>query len=83
MAIDHKYGRVTTEHGTFGEDEPVVVFRAQDKRLLDVLAYYHLVCQQAGSPNHHLEGILEARDKVEAWQADHHIRVPTSDTLAD
>lgn len=83
MAIDPKYGRVTTEHGVFGEDEWVVVFRAQDETLLDVLAYYHLVCRSAGSPNHHLEGILKTRSKVEAWQADHHTRVPTSDSLAD
>lgn len=33
MAVDRKYGRVTLERGTIGEDEPVVVFRAQDKML--------------------------------------------------
>jgi hypothetical protein len=30
MAVDKKYGRVTLENGSIGEDEPVVVFRAQD-----------------------------------------------------
>jgi hypothetical protein len=29
VAVDRKYGRVTTERGTIGEDEPVIVFRAQ------------------------------------------------------
>ena len=32
MGIDAKYGRVTTERGDIGEDEPVVVFRAQDNQ---------------------------------------------------
>jgi hypothetical protein len=58
MAIDTKYGRVTTERGTIGEDEPVVVFRAQDELLPKVLAYYHQLCLEEGSPRHHLDGII-------------------------
>ncbi|HEY5484425.1 MAG TPA: hypothetical protein VIK31_11555 [Propionibacteriaceae bacterium] len=37
---DSTYGKVTTEHGTIGADEPVIVFRAKDKllpALLDAL----------------------------------------------
>lgn len=68
MAIDNKYGRVTFEHGTIGEDEPVVVFRANDILLPKVLMYYHLFCMKAGSPRHHLNLILDSLEKVRAWQ---------------
>lgn len=83
MAIDAKYGRVTLEHGTIGEDEPVVVFRAQDALLPKVLMYYHLFCLKAGSPARHLAAILGALDRVKAWQADNPSKTPSSDGLRD
>ena len=79
MAIDLKYGRVTLERGTIGEDEVVVVFRAQDELLPKVLAYYHLFCLKAGSPRHHLDMILNAREAVEKWQSRHKTKTPSSD----
>jgi hypothetical protein len=82
MAIDGKYGRVTTEHGTIGEDEPVVVFRAQDRLLPRLLKIYFYFCDLAGSPTHHLHGIDRAVAAVKAWQADNPTKTPSSDTLA-
>jgi hypothetical protein len=82
MAIDSKYGRVTLEQGNIGEDEPVVVFRAQDGLLPKVLAYYHLFCVNAGSPRHHLDLIMDARERVILWQLDHKTKVPSSDAFA-
>lgn len=82
MALDHKYGRVTLENGTIGEDEPVVVFRAQDALVPKLLAYYHLFCLKAGSPRHHLAAILDARHKVVAWQSQNSTKTPSSDSLA-
>lgn len=81
MAIDLKYGRVTTEKGSIGEDEIVVVFRAQDETLRTLLAYYHLICATAGSPRHHLDLIMNERDMVMEWQAAHHTQTPRSDSL--
>jgi len=83
MAIDHKYGRVTLEHGSIGEDEPVVVFRAKDKLLPKLLAYYHLFCLKAGSPKRHLDLILESREKVQIWQDANEPRTPTSENSRD
>lgn len=79
MGIDRKYGRVTTERGTIGEDEPVVLFRAQDKLLPRMLGYYRELCQLNGSPPHHLNGIANARAEIREWQEDHHTQVPRSD----
>jgi len=80
MAIERKYGRVTTERGTIGEDEPVVVFRAQDALLPELLAMYLHICHTAGSPQHHLDGIKKTIVEVEAWQAKNFTKIPTSDS---
>lgn len=82
MAYDAKYGRVTLERGTIGENEPVVVFRAQDALLPKVLMYYHLFCLKAGSPPRHLAVILGALSNVQAWQKTNATKMPSSDSLA-
>jgi hypothetical protein len=78
MGYDGKYGHVTTELGDIAEDEPVIVFRAQDATLPKLLAYYLMVCTKAGSPRRHLEIILDTVERVRAWQADHFTKVPES-----
>lgn len=77
MAIDRKYGRVTTEFGMIGEDEPVVVFRAHDRLLPKLLKVYWFFCELAGSPQHHLDLIDEAAETVKAWQFQNGARTPT------
>jgi hypothetical protein len=81
MAIDRKYGTVTLERGTIADDEPVVVFRAQDKLLPSVLRTYRMFCMNSGSPERHLDAIDGALAAVEAWQEDHFTKVPTSDPM--
>jgi hypothetical protein len=78
MAIDTKYGRVTLERGTIGEDEPVVVFRAQDNQLVPLLSHYLEMCAAAGSPGRHLAKIEQAKDAVAEWQASNYTQVPQS-----
>jgi hypothetical protein len=80
MAIDPKYGRVTLEHGTVGEDEPVIVFRAQDKLLPMVMKIYAALCEEAGSPERHIAKISHARDQVIMWQMMNATQVPTSES---
>jgi len=79
MGYDRKYGKVTTEFGNIGEDEPVVVFRAKDMLLPKVLAYYHLFCLKAGSPRRHLNIILNTKETVEKWQIENTSKVPDSE----
>jgi hypothetical protein len=78
MAIDLKYGRVHLEHGTIGENEPVVVFRAQDVTLPLVLEAYKRICAEQGSPEHHLKAIDDATVHVTSWQLTNHTQVPQS-----
>lgn len=81
MAIDGKYGRVTTERGTIGEDEPVFVFRAQDRLLPNVLGFYYDICNSEGSPPHHLDGIARREQEIREWQSENTTKLPTSDML--
>lgn len=83
MAYDLKYGDVRVERGDIREDELVVVFRARDALLPGLLKVYRLLCEVAGSPEHHLEGIHDAAMAVRNWQAVHGSRTPTSDALVD
>ena len=79
MAIDLKYGKVILEHSTIGEDEPVVVFRARDKLLPKVLAYYHLFRLKEESPDKHLNLIITAIKNIKNWQKVNPTKVPSSD----
>lgn len=83
MAIDSKYGHVTLEKGTIGDDEPVVVFRAQDALLPKLLDIYRFLCEIAGSPSHHLRLIRETAQTVKGWQAQNKTKTPTSDSLEE
>lgn len=85
MARDLKYGKVTLEYGTIGEDEVVVVFRAQDALLPKLLMYYHLFCLKAGTKRRHLRLVMDAIDAVQEWQRDHpdQVKLPSSETSKD
>jgi hypothetical protein len=80
MAIDGKYGKVTLEHGTIGEDEPVMVFRAKDILLPDLIAHYHMLCMLAGSPMRHLRLVAERHKEILAWQDMNATKIPDSET---
>ena len=82
MAIDGKYGKVTFEKGDIGEDEPVFVFRARDRLLPSVLEEYWWLCNDAGSPQHHLDSITKSKSDIEQWQSEHETQVPQSAMLA-
>jgi hypothetical protein len=82
MPQDNKYGKVTLEKGTVGEDEPVVVFRAQDKILPVLMNFYFQKCREMGSPQHHLDLIMASTREIIAWQAEHFTKLPTSDAYA-
>jgi hypothetical protein len=78
VAIDNKYGRVMTEHGNIGEDEPVFVFRAQDNLLSEILRYYTQLCWESGCPSNHLDSIDASVERIKAWQASNYTQTPES-----
>lgn len=81
MGYDSKYGKVTTEHGDIPDDEPVIVFRAQDKLSTDVLTAYYWLCEENGSPERHLKLIKATQAQFGAWQEAHkqQVKIPDSE----
>lgn len=79
MAEDLKYGKVTLERGTIGENEPVVVFRSRDKLLPKVLSYYLLFCLKEGSPDKHLNLIIKRIREIQEWQKSNETQIPKSE----
>jgi hypothetical protein len=81
MGHDSKYGKVTTEHGDIPDDEPVIVFRAQDANSIATLNFYRELCSRAGSPPRHLELACKTVAAFADWQDEHprQVRVPHSE----
>jgi hypothetical protein len=72
MAKDLKYPRVdidTGGHSPIGEDEPIFILRAQDKKSVKLLDSYLLLCQGSGCSGDHLEAIEENIKRFEDWQS--------------
>lgn len=76
MAYAGKYGNVTTEHGLIPGDEPVVIFRAQDRLTGLVLEYYRLLCYDAECDATHMQGIADAQVRFREWQARNYTKTP-------
>lgn len=85
MATDRKYGKITLENGSIGEDEPVFVFRAQDVHTPEVIKYYLQRCRDGGSPEHHLKLIEQGLYDVKRWQntEGNTVKTPTSNWTRD
>lgn len=64
------------EHGDIPENEPVIVFRAQDATLIRLLHLYEGLCSDAGSPEEHLTRISDNRNLIESWQRNNQVQVP-------
>lgn len=76
MAQEQKYGEVITELGNIGKQEPVFLFRAQDRFTGPVLEYYESLCKVYGSSPEHLEAIRKARREIEDWQSVNGCKLP-------
>lgn len=85
MGIDRKYGKVTTEFGNIGVDEPVVVFRAQDATLPDVLLKATQIAMILNSPARDIEILLNTFKTVTMWQHNNRkkVKIPASESSKD
>jgi hypothetical protein len=83
--VDTKYGKVTTEHGEFFDGEPVIVFRARDGLTVILLDIYEALCENAGSPEHHLDLIEETQNRFKDWQEKNVllVKIPSSDAYME
>ena len=85
MAFDRKYGKVITQFGTIGEDEPVVVFRARDETLPDLLVKAIELAKRAGSPQRHIDILTNTLSTIVSWQGKNQelVRIPASESSKD
>jgi hypothetical protein len=82
MGFDSKYGLVETEHGDIPADEQVVVFRARDVCLPDLLKSYYVLCKNRESPERHLALIQKEWEDIAQWQEQNIDRVKVPDSEA-
>lgn len=77
MGYDWKYGRVTTERGDIGEDEPVFVIRARDRAAVDAIETGYINAADAhGARDELLDVVRERVQEIRDWQAANKTKVP-------
>lgn len=73
--IDPKYqtsGTITKKDGTpIPEDEPLILFRSQDRLLPQMLDYYVGLREKAGSSAAGIQALQKHIDAIKKWQAAH------------
>jgi len=81
--IDGKYqtsGDITKLDGTpIPEDEPLILFRAQDKLLVPLLEKYNELCINAGSPEGQVNLLEQRINEIKAWQATNQVKLKIPD----
>jgi len=75
MAIETKYGIVVD---SIPEDEPIMLFRGQDKAFVYLLSIYIFLCELIGSPEDHLRELRHKLYLIHAWQHENRdsVKVP-------
>jgi hypothetical protein len=74
--MTQEYGRdfkgylVTHPEKRFHDGEPVIVFRAQDQLLPDVLEFYQITLEMNNAGVGQLDAISTVMDWVDEWQAE-------------
>jgi hypothetical protein len=76
MAHESKYELDVPE---IPQDEPVMLFRAQDAAFPAVLEAYAAVCTALGSPQDHVDHVRAIRTNVLLWQARNRSKVKAPD----
>lgn len=71
MAIEGKYGEITSSKKEFYEDEPLFLLRATDPFTVVALDAYMQECVFQGCNPEFLDEIQEYRDRIKKWQYDH------------
>lgn len=68
MAIDGKYGVITTEKKQLHPDEPVFLLRATDPLAAQAIRQYADACELAGCSEDHIEAVMEHARRIVLWQ---------------
>jgi hypothetical protein len=70
------YNRIQDPAGKIGEDEPVMLFRAQDRLMGEVLIKYLELLKQNGAKADIQQAVHEHINATLAWQRQHGCKTP-------
>jgi hypothetical protein len=71
------YNRFQDPEGKIGEDEPVILFRAQDKHFIGILRDYLRRLNDDPDVEYHMKlAISEHLVRAQNWQRGHRIKTP-------
>lgn len=77
MAVDRKYGKVTTHVQAFNDDdEPVFIIRAKDQAAIPALLAYAIHAHNAGSDIVFVADVMGSVKRFADWQAKNETKVP-------
>lgn len=69
--LEGKYGRITTEHKQFHQDEPIFLFRATDPLAPTAIRFYAHLADYAGCADEHIQAAFAHAERIAQWQRDH------------
>jgi hypothetical protein len=70
------YNRIQDPAGKIGEDEPVMLFRAQDALMPAVAAFYADLLRQHRSAQHMIDTTLAHEQRIRQWQRMNGCKLP-------
>lgn len=73
------YARIQDPENKIGEDEPVMLFRAQDKFFIDVLYFYRALLERDNPKSELIPLVTDHIKRVYAWQQDNADKVKFPD----
>lgn len=79
MAYDEKFGTITLEKGSVGDDEPVFLLRAADALAVQTIEHYAELCSARDCQSAHIAGVMNSRQRVVEWQDAHAEKVHLPD----
>jgi hypothetical protein len=81
--IDNKYStdgikifKTTDPARCIPSDEPLILFRGQDRLTPALLRYYRQLCADAGSPQEQIDLIDKTMLEFSRWQESHQTKTP-------
>lgn len=77
MASGGKFNVALNEgHTPLAPDEPTFTFRAQDKFMPAILAFYAQLCEEEDASEEHIRSVAVVQDRTLTWQSINGCRVP-------
>lgn len=71
MALNSKYGTVTTEFGDIPDDEIVIILRGRDELTFPTMTAYVALAADEGATEEFIADMLASIEEIRTWQQAH------------